>query len=431
MKIIEGFNQVKAALSRQALKSAPAADEREQLVRQIVRDVKEQGDAAVREYTEKFDGVKLTSLEVDKAQIDHAYKEMDKELLAALKQAAERITAYHKEQKKMLLHDSKSKKLGWLIRPLQKVGVITPGFTAPLPSSLLMTAIPARVAGVKEILLMTPPGKQGSVAPVTLAAAAIAGIDRVFSIGGAQAVAALAYGTESVPKVDKICGPGAIYGQLAKKMVYGEVGIDGLYGPSEVIIIADDTANPVYCAADLLAQAEHGSGASAIMITTSREMAAKVNREIEKQLQNLARGAIAAESLEKNGLIAIVDSIDNAIELANQYAPEHLCLIVAKAASYIDKVKNTGCLFIGENSIEALVDYVAGPSHVLPTEGTARFGSGLSILDFVKLISVVNMDEKDIKQLGGATSIIARAEGLDAHARAVAKRLENTGQGGI
>ena len=430
MKIIEGFNQAKAALSQQALQGAPAIDEREQTVRQIVNDVRRRGDAAVHEYTEKFDGVKLTSLEVDKAQIDRAYQEVDKELLAALKLAAERITAYHMEQKKALLRDSKNKNLGWLVRPLERVGVYAPGFQAPLPSTVLMTALPAKVAGVKEIILVTPPGKQGSVSPITLAAAAVAGIDRVFSIGGAQAVAALAYGTESVPRVDKVCGPGNIYVTLAKKMVFGDVGIDGLYGPSEVVIIADNTANPAYCAADLLAQAEHGSGASAIMITTWREMAEKVNREIENQLQNLSRRSIVAEGLEKKGFIAIVDTIEQAIDLANDYAPEHLCLVVANASSYIDKVKNAGCLFIGENSLEALVDYVAGPSHVLPTEGTARFGSGLNILDFVKLINVVNMDKKDIRQLGGATSIIALAEGLDAHAQAVAKRIENMSKGG-
>ncbi len=430
MKIVEGFNQAKAALSRQAPRGAPVTDDREQLVRQIVSDVRDRGDAALFEYTQKFDGVKLTSLEVKKEQIDRAYKEIDKELLAALKLAAERITSFHTEQKKMLLHDSKNKKLGWLVRPLEKVGVYTPGSQAPLPSSLLMTAIPARVAGVKEIILVTPPGKQGSVAPVTLAAAALAGIDRVFSIGGAQAVAALAFGTQSVPRVDKVCGPGTIYTSLAKKIVYGDVGIDGLYGPSEVIIIADDTANPAYCAADLLAQAEHGSGASAILLTTSRKLADKVNKEIEQQLKTLQRKDIITGSLDSRGMIAIVDSIIEAIELANLYAPEHLCLVVANAASYIDRVKNAGCLFIGENSIEALVDYTAGPSHVLPTGGTARFGSGLNILDFVKLINLVNMDEKDTRQLGRATSVIAMAEGLDAHARAVAKRLEDRGKGG-
>jgi histidinol dehydrogenase len=430
MKIIEGFNQAQAVLSRQPPQGAPATDDREQLVRQIVNDVRHRGDAALFEYTEKLDGVRLTALEVHKGQIDSAYKEIDKGLLAALKLAAERITAYHVAQKKALVRNSKNKKLGWLIRPLEKIGVYAPGFQAPLPSTVLMTALLAKVAGVKEIIMATPPGKQGRVAPITLAAAAIAGIDRVFSIGGAQAIAALAFGTESVPRVDKVCGPGNIYVYLAKKMVFGDVGIDGFYGPSEVIIIADDTANPAYCAADLLAQAEHGSGPTAILIATSRKLADKVNIEIEEQLKTLPRKDIITGSLDSRGMIAIVATVEEAIELANLYAPEHLCLVVANAVSHIEKVKNAGCLFIGENSIEALVDYAAGPSHVLPTGGTARFGSGLNILDFVKLISLVNMDEKDIRQLGQATSIIARAEGLDAHARAVAKRLETTGQGG-
>lgn len=430
MKIIEGFNKAKTALAREAIKSASGVGDKEQLVRQIIKDVRDRGDAALFEYTERFDGVKLKKLEVDRAQIDGAYRALDKKLIAALKLAAERITAYHVAQKKALLRDSKSKKLGWLIRPLGKIGVYAPGFQAPLPSTVLMTAIPARVAGVKEIILVTPPGKQGRVSQVTLAAAAIAGIDRVFSVGGAQAVAALAYGTAAVPRVDKVCGPGNIYVTLAKKMVYGEAGIDGLYGPSEVIIIADDTASPAYCAADLLAQAEHGSGASAILITTSRKLAAEVNSEIESQIKNLQRKSIIKESLESRGMMAIVTTIAEAIELANLYAPEHLCLVVAEAASYIGKVKNAGCLFIGENSIEALVDYTAGPSHVLPTAGTARFGSGLNITDFVKLISLVNLDEKDIRQLGETTSIIALAEGLDAHARAVAKRLEDMSKRG-
>jgi histidinol dehydrogenase len=430
MKIIEGFDKVTKALARRETMRASGLEETEKKVRAIIETVRTRGDAALFEYTEKFDGVKLTSLEVDRAQINRALKEIDKELLAALKLAAERIGSYHTEQKKALLHDSKSKKLGWLVRPLEKIGVYAPGFQAPLPSTVLMTAIPAKVAGVKEIIMATPPNKQGKLAPVTLAAAAIAGIDRVFSIGGAQAVAALAYGTKFVPRVQKICGPGNIWVTTAKKIVSGDVGIDGLYGPSEVIIIADNTANPVYCAADLLAQAEHGSGPTAVMITTNRKIAEKVQVEIEKQLPLLSRKDVTAEALEKNGFIGIVESIDRAIELANDYAPEHLCLVVANAPSYIDKVKNTGCLFIGENSIEAIVDYVAGPSHVLPTEGTARFGSGLNILDFVKLINVVNLDSKDIRQLGNATSIIARAEGLDAHAGAVDRRLENMGNGG-
>jgi len=430
MKIIEGFQKAKTLLSRRTPQRSPGNDEQEQVVRQIVNDVRVRGDAALFDYTEKFDHVKLTRLEVDKKQIGRAYRDIDRELLAALKLAAERIAAFHTEQKKKLLRESTAAKLGWLVRPLERVGVHVPGFTAPLPSSLLMTSIPARVAGVEEVILVTPPQSNGTVSPITLAAAKIAGVDRVFSVGGAQAIAALAFGTESIPAVDKVCGPGNIFVTLAKKMVYGVVGIDGLYGPSEVIIIADDTANAAYVAADLLAQAEHGSLASAIMITNSRKIADGVNREIEKQLKTLTRRAIAAESLEKQGLIAVVSNVDEAIELANLYAPEHLCLVVASAASYINKVRNAGCLFVGENSIEALVDYVAGPSHVLPTGGTARFGSPLNILDFIKLISLVKTDETDIKQLGKAASVIARAEGLDAHARAVEKRFEDKGQGG-
>jgi len=429
MKIIEGFEKARLALTRQSRKDMPD-DDREKTVRQIINDVRRRGDAALLDYTEKFDGVRLASLEVDKKDIDRAYNETDKGLLAALELAAERINAYHAEQKKALLHESTASHLGWLIRPLERIGVYTPGSQAPLPSSLLMTVVPARVAGVKEIILATPPRKSGSVSPVTLSAARIADVDRVFSISGAQAVAALAYGTESVPAVDKVCGPGSVYTTLAKKMVFGDVGIDGLYGPSEVVIIADETAKAEYIAADLLAQVEHGSLPSAILITTSRQVAGAVNQEIEKQLEALERRDITAGSLEKRGMIALVNNVNQGIELANLYAPEHLCLVVEDAAAYIDKVENAGCLFVGENAIEVLVDYVAGPSHVLPTEGTARFGSPLNILDFVKLISLVQTDEKDIVDLGKAASVIARAEGLYAHARAVEKRLRDNARGG-
>ncbi|MFH1646661.1 MAG: histidinol dehydrogenase [Chloroflexota bacterium] len=429
MRIIEGFTAAKSALSRRAQGALAGADEREQTVRQIIDDVRRRGDAALYDYTEKFDGVRLASLEVDKKEIDRAAKEIDAGLRDALKLAAARIAAYHAEQKNILLKEKTGGKLGWVIRPLDSVGIHVPGFSAPLPSSLLMTAIPARVAGVKEIILVTPPGKQGRVSPLTLAAAGMAGVDRVFAVGGAQAVAALAYGTESVPRVDKVCGPGNIYVSLAKKMVFGVVGIDGLYGPSEVIIIADETANPEYCAADLLAQAEHGSLAAAVLITTSRRTADRVNWEIERQLADLPRKEITAEALEKRGLIAVVGSVDEAIELANLYAPEHLCLVVADAAAWVGKVRNAGCLFVGENAVEVLVDYVAGPSHVLPTDGTARFGSTLNIGDFVKIMTVVRTDEEDIRELGRAASIIASAEGLDAHARAVEKRLKGKARG--
>ncbi|MBN1161109.1 MAG: histidinol dehydrogenase [Dehalococcoidales bacterium] len=430
MKIVEGFNKAKPLLTRQGAAGFGEYAEQEQAVRGIIEDVRQRGDDALFDRTLEFDGIKLDTLEVSQSQVDRAYCEVDnKELISALELAAERIAAYHTEQKKSLLKDNAKSKLGWLMRPLERIGVYAPGFQAPLPSTVLMTAVPARVAGVKEIIMVTPPQKETKeVSPITLVAAKIAKVDRIFSVGGAQAIAALAYGTKSIPAVQKICGPGNIWVTLAKKIVNGDVGIDGLYGPSEVIIVADETASAAYVAADLLAQAEHGA-ATSVLITASRKLADAVNLEIDKQLQDLPRRDIIAEALEKRGFIALVDSIKEAIELANLYAPEHLCLVVKNADSYVDKVRNAGCLFVGEGAIEALVDYTAGPSHVLPTGGTARFGSGLNILDFVKLISVVKTDNTDLKRLGRAASVIARAEGLVAHARAVEKRLEK-GQGG-
>jgi len=424
LKIIEGFKSAKLLLERQGpVKEAPDIDEREQTVRQIIEEVRRRGDAALFDYTQKFDGVKLISLEVTKEQIRGAYKEVNSELVSALKLAAERIGSFHTEQKEKLLRESAEPSLGWLIRPLQRVGINAPGFQAPLPSSLLMTAILAKVAGVDEIIVVTPPRKKGVVSPVTLVAADIAGVDRVFSIGGAQAVAALAYGTKSIPPVDKICGPGNIFVSLAKKMLYGVVGIDGVFGTSEVLIIADETAKPEYCTADLLAQAEHDPLVSVILVTTSRKLADEVNREVYEQLAKLPRQSIAAESLKNSGLIAVVADIDEAIELANLYAPEHLSLMVEKAVDYVDRVSNAGCILVGEKSTVALGDYVAGPSHVLPTGGTARFSSPLNVSDFVKLTSIINIDEAGLKELGKAAVTIARAEGLEAHAWAVKKRL--------
>jgi len=313
---------------------------------------------------------------------------------------------------------------GQLIRPLERIGVYAPGGTASYPSTVLMTAIPARVAGVKEVILATPPRLNGVVPSPTLVAADIAEVDRVFCVGGAQAIAALAFGTESIPRVDKICGPGNIFVVLAKKLVYGAVDIDGLQGPSEVLIIADETANPEYCAADLLAQAEHDPLASAILITTSRWLADEVNREVQQQLKDLPRQTMAAECLENRGMIIVITDINEAIELANLYAPEHLCLVIKGANSYVDKVTNAGCIFIGENSTVVLGDYVAGPSHVLPTGGSARFSSPLNVSDFIKYTNLVNIDEASLEQLSRAAAVIANAEGFEAHARAVKKRLE-------
>lgn len=428
MNIIEGFQSAKPVLSRQVSGfTAGGTDDRELVVRRIIDEVRIRGDAALYDYTLEFDGVKLTSLEVSKEQVEAACQEVDSELVAALQMSAGRIREFHARQREKVWGEAGETGLGWLMRPLNRVGIHVPGFTAPLPSSVLMTVIPARVAGVKEVIMATPPGKQGGVSPITLVAAGIAGVDRIFSIGGAQAIAAMAFGTESIPGVDKICGPGNIYVTLAKKMVYGVVGIDGLYGPSEVLIIADGTANPEYCAADLVAQAEHDPLASAILITTSKRLATEVDQAIKQQMPDLSHRAIAAESLENRGMIVLVDTIDQAIELANLYAPEHLCLFVEGAATFVEKIENAGCIFVGENSIEVLVDYIAGPSHVLPTGGTARFGSPLNVTDFIKLINIVNMDRNDLQELGPAASTIARAEGLDAHARAVEKRLETSG----
>ena len=425
MKIIEGFQAAKSILSRRTLmREAFDAGDREQVVRQIIDEVRTRGDESLFDYTLKFDGVKLTSLEVTKEQIANAYREVDSEVISALELAAERIRFFYTAQKKEFLGDITKSGLNQLIRPLERIGVYAPGGTASYPSTVLMTAIPARVAGVKEVILVTPPGLSGAISPPTLVAADIAGIDRIFSVGGAQAIAALAFGTDSIPGVDKVCGPGNIFVVLAKKMVYGVVDVDGLQGPSEVLIIADETANPEYCTADLLAQAEHDSLASAILVTTSRKLADEINQRIEQQLKDLPRQSIATESLNNRGKMIVVNDVDEAIELANLYAPEHLCLMVDKATSCLDKVFNAGGIFIGGNSTVVLGDYVAGPSHVLPTGGTARFSSPLNIMDFVKLMNLVNMDEADLKKLGQAAATIARAEGFEAHARAVEKRLE-------
>ena len=440
MRIVEGFETAKLVLSRQPLAElysvSPAVRQRlkemfgtedpEQAVSQIISEVRQKGDTALFDYTLRIDGVKLTSLEISREQVTSAYREVNEELVSALKLAAERIRAFHSTQKSNMYHEFTEQGLGQLLRPLERVGVYAPGGTASYPSTVLMTAIPAGVAGVREVVLVTPPKSDGTVPPLTLVAADIGGVDRIFSIGGAQAIAALAFGTKSVPRVDKICGPGNVFVVLAKKLVYGIVDIDGLQGPSEVLIIADETANSNYCALDLLAQAEHDSLASAILITTSRRLADDVNREVEQQLEGLERQAIATESLENRGMIAVVPSVGEAIELANIYAPEHLSLMVDKAEAYIDKVYNAGCLFVGEKSTVVLGDYVAGPSHVLPTGGTARFSSPLNITDFIKFINLVTVDKDSLRKLGQAASLVARAEGFEAHAQAIEERLKTT-----
>lgn len=394
----------------------------QEAVGRIIAEVRARGDRALFDYGRRIDGVTLAALEVRPEEIAQARSKVGSELLSALELAAQRIKSFHLNCKRQSWVDFAEGGLGQWIRPLGKVGIYVPGGRASYPSTVLMTAIPARVAGVNEVIVTTPPGQDG-VSPATLVAAELAEVDRVFKIGGAQAIAALAFGTQTVPRVDKICGPGNIFVQLAKRMVYGMVDVDGFYGPTETIILADESANPAICAADLLAQAEHDVLASAILITTSAELATRVNHEVEKQLVELDRQEIITASLESKGGIVVVDDMEQAAELINDYAPEHLSLMVKDAWSCAEKMRNAGGIFIGEDSPEVVGDYVAGPSHVMPTGGTARFGSPLTVDDFLKVTSVIAIDGKALRSIGPAAANIAKAEGLDAHARAVKIRL--------
>jgi histidinol dehydrogenase len=423
MKIIEGYEKAAKLLDRQAPKDREY--KQESAVRQIINEVRQHGDKALFELTEKFDGAKLTKLEISPAQIKAAYKKVDGKLVDALKLAAERIGTFHQAQIERALPTYTKGKTGWVVRPLDRVGLYAPGGTASYPSTVLMTAVPAKVAGVEEVVLVTPPGKDSKISPAILVAADIAGVNRIFSVGGAQAIAALAFGTESVPRVDKICGPGNIYVFLAKKLVYGVVGIDGLQGPSEVVVIADESANPEYCASDLLAQAEHGGLSSAILITDSKTLAYQVTTAVDKQLKTLSRAAIIKESLANNGLIVIVKSMAEVIKLTNLYAPEHVLVLVKPNTNYAEQIVNSGCIIYGNQATVAMSDYVSGPSHTLPTEGTARFSSPLNVTDFMKITNVSNCGDALINAAGAEASIIARAEGLDAHAQAIELRMKN------
>jgi histidinol dehydrogenase len=423
MKIVEGFAKAKPLLTREV----PIYEEsQEEVVKAILADVQSEGDKALVKYTKKLDGVELDSLEVTKKEISDAYNAVSKELVAALKLAADRIEQFHSLCKKRVEPGFLTHDLGRLIRPMNRVGIYVPGGSAAYPSTVLMSAIPARVAGVNEIIVVTPPKKNGVIPPPTLVAADIAGVNRVFKIGGAQAIAALAFGTKSVPKVDKICGPGNAFVVMAKKMAYGTVDIESLPGPSEIIIVADDTADASFCAADLIAQAEHDPQASAILITTSSKLAKSVNSEIKKQMAKLERRTIAEEALKSGGMIVVVDNQDEAIELVNLYAPEHVSLMLRGAGSLTKKIKNAGCICIGGSSAVALGDYVAGPSHVLPTGGSARFSSPLGIEDFIKITNIIAFDKTAVKDLGQAAITIAEAEGLEGHARAIRLRLKNS-----
>jgi len=422
MKRVEGFDLAKQLLDRKVpLQSLDTLAEPQQVVSHIIDEVRRKGDQALFHYTEELDRVQLDSLEVSKQELAAAYKAADKKLVAALELAAQRITSFHRECLPKIGTIPAGRGLKRQVRPLDKVGLYVPGGIASYPSTVLMTAIPARVAGVKEIIMVSPPRGDGAIPGDTLAAASIAQVSRIFKIGGAQAIAALAFGTESVPNVDKICGPGNIFVVLAKKMVYGSVAIDGLQGPSEIIIVADETASPSLCAVDLLAQAEHDPLARVVLITTSAEMADRVDGEISSRLDKLERSFIAAEAIG-NGVIAIVGDLDQAVELVNLYAPEHLSLMVSNASALVRKIYNAGGIFVGSNSSVVLGDYVAGPSHVLPTEGSARFSSPLGVEDFLKVTNIISLDDSTAEELSQAAITIARAEGLSAHAQALEAR---------
>jgi len=400
----------------------------EGVVAQIIADVIKNGDAALREYAAKFDKVQLTSLEVSQQEIDEAFQTVETEFLDILREAAANIRAFHEKQVRnsFLLNNTDGIVVGQKVTPIEKVGLYVPGGTAAYPSTVLMDSVPAKIAGCREIVIVTPPGKDGKVNPVILAAAKIAGVDRIFKVGGAQAIAALAYGTETLPKVDKIVGPGNAYVAEAKKQVFGRVSIDMIAGPSEILVVADSTADPRFVAADLLSQAEHDKMASAVLVTDSYAFAEAVSRELEIQIPRLPRQEIARASIDHNGKIIVAEgNLDLAIDIANRIAPEHLELCVDNPFDYLDKVKHAGSIFMGKYCPEALGDYFAGPNHTLPTSGTARFSSPLSVDDFVKKTQFTYYTAEALEKVADKVAYFARKEGLDAHAKSAVIRFED------
>lgn len=398
----------------------------EEPVREIIAQVRAKGDEALKRYTKEFDGVDLTSVEVGQGAIDEGFRMADPMLVDILYRASERVAAFHQHQVRnsFLVNEEDGILMGQKIIPLERVGLYVPGGTAAYPSSVIMNCIPAKLAGVKEIVMVTPPGKDGKIPPNILAAARICGVNRVFRVGGAQAIAALAYGTESVPRVDKIVGPGNQFVAEAKKQVFGKVGIDMVAGPSEILVIADGKCDPRIVAADLLSQAEHDKNASAVLVTDSEALAVAVQAAIEEQLPKLRREEIARASIDTNGKIIVADSLDTAVEIANEIAPEHLEVCVDQPFDYLDKIKNAGSIFLGRNCPEALGDYFAGPNHTLPTSGTARFSSPLSVDDFVKKTQYTYYTRPALEKAQPTVSIFAKQEGLTAHARSIDIRFD-------
>ena len=421
MKIYQ-FDNLKAEniLNRdiRAEKSVDAA------VDAVLASVRDNGDAALREYTERFDGVKLTDLQVSKAELDAAWNSVDAEFLKTLELAADNIRRFHERQvhHDFVLTDQPGVVMGQRYTPIEKVGICVPRCPVAFPSTILMNVIPAKIAGVRDIVLVTPPEKDGSVSPAALAAAKIAGVDRIFKVGGAQAVAALAYGTESIPRVDKIVGPGGIFVATAKRKVFGQVAIDMIAGPSEILVLADGKCNPEWVAADLLGQAEHDVFASAVLVTNSETLAKAVQAEVETQLEQLPRRDVARKAVDDNGKIIVTNDLDKAVEAANLIAPEHLELCVDDPFALLPKIKNAGSIFLGRHTPEALGDYFAGPNHTLPTSGTARFSSPLSVDDFVKKSSFLYYTAEALSPVAERVADFAEREGLHAHAQSVRVR---------
>ena len=413
-------------LKNELSRSQFSHDDVNTIVKGILDDVKLRGDQALYDYNKKFDNVSLSSLQVTEKEIEDAFNRLDKELLDVIRYSHENIVRYHTKQKRndFLDKDTDGVILGQIINPIEKVGIYVPGGTAAYPSTVLMNAVPAKVAGVEEIVMVTPPNEDGTISDVILAAAKIAGVTKIFKVGGAQAVAALSYGTETIPAVYKIVGPGNIFVAMAKKMVFGEVAIDMVAGPSEVLIISDDSSDPAHIAADLLSQAEHDKLAACILVTTSEELAKSVAIEIESQLAELPRQEIARKSINNNGKIIIAKSIEEAILISNEIAPEHLELAVMDPFALLSKIKNAGSIFLGHNTPEPLGDYLAGPNHTIPTSGTAKFASPLSVDDFIKKSSVIYYSKEALEKVKDKVILFAESEGLTAHANSVRKRFK-------
>jgi len=422
MEIINDLNMEKISLKRSVDSGTQAQQE---VVKEILREVQMQGDEAVLSYTNQFDSVRLASMKVTEAEIREAYKEVDEEFISIIQEAASNIYDFHAKQKSesWFYYDKEGAMLGQKVTPLDSVGVYVPGGTAAYPSSVIMNVMPARVAGVERIVLTTPPNRDGKIPASVLVAANEAGVAEIYKVGGAQAIGALAFGTETIAPVDKIVGPGNIYVALAKRFVYGIVDIDMIAGPSEIVVLADETAFPKEVAADLLSQAEHDALATSILVTTSDVVAEQVKEEIERQLQTLPRREIAEASIREFGKIYVLPSLDKAVELVNHLAPEHLEVVTKEPLETLRLIKHAGAIFLGRYSSEPVGDYFAGPNHVLPTNGTARFSSPLTVDDFVKKSSIIQYSERAFMKHAGKIAKFARYEGLEAHARAIESRL--------